>query len=274
MVKPIISWVTESLKPYRDIQKQLEPMLQRSQILNGHIKQLQKHLDDIFNLKHQVSNFQYPEYFTQFKNIGEIIRKNLQETPHALVLLSKYGWYLNLECHPGLAGKLGKLIERDRIVEVDSYLTTYYTENLERIIDDLSTKYPDREPMFKDIHSSHNNKLYYTCIPCLLTQVDGICFDETTKKFFIKDKNNNWLPEIASLFTGVSGSVADAFLTPVFNSTPIHAHQNKLGEFPVQLNRHLIMHGIDKTYGTELNSLKCLSLLSYLSDMLSLLPDR
>jgi hypothetical protein len=235
---------------------------------------IQKSLENIDKISQVIADSPIQKYFEQFKNIGQEISEHLKKTPESLTLLANYGWYLNFDSGINLPNKLGQLIQEDKIEDVDEYLIEYYNENVDRMFNDLSNHFPERKEIFIQILASHKQKQYYLAIPCILAQIDGICFDSTTRKFFIKEKKNKdfkFLPEIAEEFANISSSVADAFSRPIFYQTPISSHESKLDNFPVQLNRHLIMHGLDKNYGNEKNSLKCMSLLFYLSDMLTLI---
>lgn len=235
---------------------------------------IQKSLENIKNISRVLADSPIQKYFEQFKNIGQEISEHLKKTPDSLILLANYGWYLNLDSGVSLPNELGQLIREEKIEEVDEFLIEYYNENMDRMFNDLSNHFPERKEIFIQILESYKQKQYFLVIPCVLAQIDGICFDSTTRKFFIKEKKNkdlSFLPEIAEEFANITSSVADAFSRPIFYQTPISSHESKLENFPVKLNRHLIMHGIDKDYGNEKNSLKCMSLLFYMADMLTLI---
>jgi len=272
--------IDKILEPYRKIQKTVESY---QKLVNSVYQSLQVPLDsikkslEIIDYQNKiVGNSFIPKFVENFQDIGKRISENLKKTPEALMLLSKYGWYLNFESELYLPNQLGNLLKENKVEEVDQFLMEYYTENLDRILENLSTKYPDRKEIFAQIFSAHKEKKYFLSIPSILTQIDGICFDTTTKKYFVtekKDKKLKYLPEVATEFVNLSGSISEAFSMPILNQTAINSHESKIGDFPVKLNRHLIMHGVDKEFGTEKNSLKCLSLLVYLSDMLTLINE-
>jgi len=276
--------IDKILEPYRQIQKMFESQREKfkfaEEVRAKHesfvlpLISIQKSFENITKISQILADSSIQKYFEQFKNIGQKINEHLKKTPESLILLANYGWYLNFDSRFNLPNKLGQLIREDKIEEVDEFLIEYYNENIDRMFNDLSNHFPERKEIFIQILASHKKKQYYLTIPCVLAQIDGICFDSTTRKFFIKEKKNKdfrFLPEIAEEFANITSSIADAFSRPIFNQMPISAHESKLDNFPVQLNRHLIMHGIDKNYGDEKNSLKCISLLFYLSDMLTLI---
>lgn len=276
--------IDKILEPYRKIQKIFDSVQGFTDIANAAqaayqtfqlpLEEIRKSLEIIDNRNKIIANSIIPKYFEDFQEFGKRLSENLKKTPESLLLLSKYGWYLDFGSELYLPNQLGSLIKEDEVDKVDEILIEYYTENLDEILINLSAKYPDRKEIFQQIISGHKEQKYYLTIPCILTQVDGICFDITTKKYFItekKDKKFKYLPEVATEFANISGSISEAFSMPILNQTTINSHESKVEKFPVKLNRHLIMHGVDKEFGTEKNSLKCLSLLVYLSDMLTLI---
>jgi hypothetical protein len=156
---------------------------------------------------------------------------------------------------------------------LDTYLIKYFTDRFDKIIKGLCERHLERKEIFRQIETAHKNELYFVSIPSILTQVDGISYDYTKKMFFLKDKKNDYLPQIAGEITKISRLSMSTFLTPLTNQTPIMAHESILDEFPINLNRHNILHGIDKDFGNKKNSLKCISLLKYLSDILAELEN-
>lgn len=59
-----------------------------------------------------------------------------------------------------------------------------------------------------------------------------------------------------------------AFLKPLFEITSINMTMNQRGENFKKPNRHMILHGESISYGTCVNSVKVISLLNYVSNIL------
>jgi len=277
-------WIKKVTEPYRQMQKQMEKFTKlqskvmpfqftpiQQEYFTGINESFKKMIDPIKELQNSIAKLNFTpfqESLSQFKDIGIRIKENLDKMPHSLKLLANYGWFLDLETDSSFPNELGELIESNEIEKVNEYLMEYYIDNLEHIFDDLSIKYPDRKEIFKQIKIAHKEKLFFISIPTILTQIDGICYDSTTKKFFDKRKENNYLPEVTTELTNISNSIVKIFLTPILNQSTIIAHEKDLHKFPIKLNRNEILHGVDKNYGTEMNSLKCISLLKYMHDLL------
>lgn len=62
--------------------------------------------------------------------------------------------------------------------------------------------------------------------------------------------------------------IVDFLIGPIYKKGVLNAWEKELDEFPIRLNRHEIVHGVDVNYGTEVNSLKTLSLLAYVDTIL------
>ena len=67
-----------------------------------------------------------------------------------------------------------------------------------------------------------------------------------------------------------SDTFRHALLSPLSHSLPISASEYERDEYFNELNRHQVVHGESLDYGTEINSLKSISLLNYVTQVLRL----
>ena len=104
-------------------------------------------------------------------------------------------------------------------------------------------------------------------VPAFLIQADGICFDLINKQLYSKRKNIPALNEYAKSIA--SNALQSALLYPLTQPLPITASASERAEDFNELNRHQVIHGESIDYDTEINSLKAISLLSYVSCVLS-----
>lgn len=279
-----LEWIKKVTEPFRQMQKQMDDFKKiqplvipfqfakiHQEYFTGISESIKKMIDPIKELQNSIAKLNFTPFqksLVQLNEFGKRIKENYDRMPHSLLLLAKYGWFLDLDTDPSFPNELGELIESNEIEKVNEYLMEYYSDNLEQIFDDLTVKFPERKEIFNQIKIAHEEKLFFISIPTILSQIDGICFDCTTKKFFLKDKDNNYLPEVTTELSNISNSILKIFLTPILNQTAINARKKDLYKYPIQFNRHEILHGVDKNYGTEMNSLKCISLLKYMHDLL------
>lgn len=207
-----------------------------------------------------------------FENIGEILKAYEEQTPKHILLIAQHGWFIEIDVDLGMAAGIYNEIESGDYEKVDQRLISYYSENLELIFNTLVDRHKNREEILREILLAYNNRSYYTLIPTIFSQVDGICSDFTKEKFFMKENNkkskNRFLPKVTAELEKNEGGILEFYLSPLQNQTPIIAREEDLGKYPCKLNRHEIMHGVNTTYGTQINSLKAISLLKYISDLL------
>jgi hypothetical protein len=207
-----------------------------------------------------------------FKELGERLKEYAEKTPEYFLLIAQYGWFIDLDSELNFASKIAYRIQNDEIEKANELLVEYYKTNIDEIFKSLIKRHPNRKEIFEEILYSFKNNNHFTLIPTVLTQVDGICFDFTKKKFFIKD--NKHLPQVTSELEEVAGKFLVLYLSPLQNQTPIMVREQDIHKFNCHLNRHEILHGINTNYGIEINSLKVISLLKYISDLLTDLDNK
>jgi hypothetical protein len=166
-------------------------------------------------------------------------------------IFAKYGWYIPRFIEVRIVFDILKLFEEEKGEEANKILVKYFKQNLKEIQDDLIRLHPDRGNVIREAFLAHKKKLYFSSTILFLSQADGICdsiiFTESKLKKIKNKKESHHIVKVLS----ESNS-----LTSYYN--PITKNSN----FFSDLNRHGVMHGVSNDYGTELNSLKALSLLS------------
>lgn len=218
----------------------------------------------------------FPNPFEQFQSIFEDIQERIkiavEKTPESLVELSRYGWYIDLGFDFAEPIELYERITKGDIDYVDNYFIKYYNDKLKQIEYELCENYPSRAHIFSESFNCYKKGKYYATISLLLTQADGICYGKTKKLFFINNKQlakqKKYVPEVEEKIQRMSGGVIDLLLEPMKNSTVINDLTENISSYPVKLNRHAILHGMDTEYGTKVNCLKVISFVNYLNEML------
>ena len=253
------------------MQKVVVPALPLLKISEHRLSKFQKTFEEINRIYASIPKFQNPilEHLDTFKEIGERLVKYAEKAPESLLLIAQHGWFIDLESDPNLYSKVAHEIQDANLEGANQLLKEYYKDNMGQIFESLIIRHPNRKKILSQILSAYNNGNYSILIPSALTQVDGICFDLTKKKFFIKERKNNYLPQVTSELMKLNGTFLDLCLSPLQNQTPIMVREQDISRFPCHLNRHEILHGINVDYGTDINSLKVISLLKYISDLLT-----
>ncbi len=170
-------------------------------------------------------------------------------------VFAKYGWYIPRFIEMKIAFHILELFEEEKTEEANKILIKYFKQNLKEIQADLIRLHPDRANIINEAFLAHKKRLYFSSTILFLSQADGICdsiiFTESKLK---KLKNKKGSHHIVNVLLESNS------LTSYYN--PITKNSN----FFSDLNRHGVVHGVSNDYGTELNSLKALSLLSCVDD--------
>jgi hypothetical protein len=261
------------LEPYRQIQKMVEPF-QKLEAQMRPFNEVQKTFENIQKIYAPLKLIENPfqKQIEAFQQIGERLRLYAENTPKYLLTIARHGWFLDMDSELSFPSQVITEIEEGNIDEADRLLVEYYSESLDNIFSTLENRHPKRSLILKELKMLIDSNQYYAFIPQVFSQVDGVCFDFTKKKFFIKNRKT-YLPEVTQELEKSTGSFAELYLSPIKNQTPIMAREEDLKTFPCRLNRHEIMHGINTTYGSRLNCLKVLSLFKYVSDLLMLIDE-
>jgi hypothetical protein len=185
----------------------------------------------------------------------------------ALMELGQRGWYLDGEMGLSTPVEFARAISAGQIEETEVALEDHFTMRLDAIESEIAAAFPSRARILAAAFRAHKDGLYACSIPVFLTQMDGICMDVGKKYFFIKE---NKRPGIAGHVDQLSDNpLAAAMLAPLTEILPISAPPEARGPGFWQLNRHTVIHGESVDYDTKRNSLRAISLLNYVSQMLS-----
>ncbi|WP_418118288.1 hypothetical protein [Variovorax sp. 350MFTsu5.1] len=185
----------------------------------------------------------------------------------ALMELGQRGWYLDGEMALSTPFEFARAISEGRIEETEVALEDHFTTRLDAIESEIATAFPSRARILAAAFRAHKDGLYACSIPVFLTQMDGICMEVGNKYFFIKE---NKRPGIAGHVDQLSDNpLTAAMLAPLTEILPISAGPEARGPGFWQLNRHTVIHGESVDYDTRRNSLRAISLINYVSQMLS-----
>lgn len=203
-----------------------------------------------------------------FSEIGRIV-KEFQKLPPIIqkveILLAQSGWYLDAEIELDKIVRMYGILNQGHLDKIEGYLVKYYRENLKEIETTICQEHPKREKIIKCAFNAHGRKEYELAIPVFLAQADGIFADLMGMKLF---KSNGRIKSFLSKYE--LGGILNAFLSPLFDTFPISASEKKRTDQVNGLNRHQVLHGESTDYGTEMNSLKAISYLTFIANVV---PD-
>lgn len=195
------------------------------------------------------------------------IRDRASKAPDALVKLATYGWFLPMDTDIDFILELEELIDNKQEELLNQKMINSYKKSLGEIFNELAIYHPTRKHIWNELSSLYKNKQYASANIVILANADGISNDVTKKKFFMK-YGDRYLPQMEKVLSGRTYFAYNIFSAPIYAVIPINAHESDLKRFPIRLNRHEILHGADINHGTEINTLRLISFLKYLSDIL------
>lgn len=185
----------------------------------------------------------------------------------ALMELGQRGWYLDGEMGLSTPFEFARAISAGKIEETEVALEDHFTMRLDAIESEIGAAFPSRARILAAAFRAHKDGLYACSIPVFLTQMDGICMEVGNKYFFIRE---NKRPGIAGHVDQLSDNpLTAAMLAPMTEILPISAGPDARGPGFWQLNRHTVIHGESVDYDTRRNSLRAISPINYVSQMLS-----
>lgn len=200
-----------------------------------------------------------------FEGLNEAIEKMYELLPGASYELSKHGWFVDSYMSPGQIVELKELLLEDS-EKVDKWFINHFNKTrIREIKERLISNYPKREDILKRAFERHKKKDYISSIILLLAQADGIFNDETSNKFFnYKEKRKG----VKYISPENKNNLLDLLMEPMIIQTSINAQQDKICEYPIRLNRHEIIHGVDTNYSSKINSLKVVSFINYIDEII------
>jgi hypothetical protein len=203
------------------------------------------------------------EKFAEFhRQFSQVIVEHQRDLPHLLSVMVAQSWYPDFSLPiADLRAIEARAIAGD-LATIDSYLSEFFRRNAADVENRISEEYPDRKPVIAEAFSAYRTGNFVLAIPVFLAQADGISEALLSEHFFRSGKS---IPEAQKLLRdGRHNDYIRLLLFPLVQSGTIRDHTSTLHGKTDYLNRHAIMHGMDLSYGTEINALKCISLLAYL----------
>jgi hypothetical protein len=178
-----------------------------------------------------------------------------------VALMAENGWYPNWFTFFYTPSKESNTLDELMVM----HLNDNWNEITSKIIEFCPTRNHILENAF-DLHKSGN---YIAAMPLFLSQADGICCESLVKSFLFTgnevENNINKLVDSGQIKTDI---FTEIFLEPFkiknhHNAGVSKSSQSAKSKAP---SRNGILHGHRKhlDYGTEINSLKCFSLLSFI----------
>ena len=198
--------------------------------------------------------------------ILEWLEKQPEIDRESLIKLAEIGWFPDLGMHLDNLPQVVQAANEDPS-QAETIAIDFLRARVDAIESELAQSYPKRSHLFRDAFEAHREGKYNLSIPVLLAQCDGIFWEASTKILFRKKDREtvacDYIRKVAS------EEFMEAMWTPLTISAPLWISQRERSESFDGLNRHQVIHGESVDYGTQTNSLKAISTLSYLRCLLT-----
>jgi len=257
---------------YKDFGKSIERLQEQIRFPDDFKTTIERLVKNISEFKQNKVEINFD--FEAFKSIGKILDEYNQSVSGHTLLISKHGWFIDLIAPIDLPAKSYSLFNSGDIKEGNKLIGDYYDEYIDDVFDTLKKRHKRRKLILDEILQGYKEKKYRLIIPCIFSQIDGISNDFTKMAFFKKETNNKHLPKITPLIEAETEGFLKLYISPLQNQTPIMVNEKYLDDFPCKFNRHQVIHGSSVSYGNKTNSLKAISFLKYLSDILTSLKSK
>lgn len=151
---------------------------------------------------------------------------------------------------------------------LDELMIMHFNANWDEITQKIIELCPNRAHILETAFSLHKSGNYIASIPLFLAQADGICCESLKSFLFTGNSTEEKIKELIESGEIEANMFTDIFLEPFKLSNHHNAGISKSSaQAKIKApNRNGILHGHRKhlDYGTEINSLKCFSLLSFI----------
>jgi hypothetical protein len=200
-----------------------------------------------------------PEFLEQVRLFFIYLKHLPEQQRKAWISAAEYGWYIN-EAIPILS--LCE-VSKDKNA-LDRFMIEHIEENWGFITENILNAYPYRRRILECAFQLHIEERYIASIPLMISQADGICAESIGHHLFTdREERESKLKELATNADSFIGILSEIFAQRTQFSAGISKYSaSKKALAP---NRNGILHGSHRhlDYGTKINSLKSLSLLSF-----------
>lgn len=193
--------------------------------------------------------------------------KEFNKLSHSLFIdLARIGWHYNSAGSIGDIVKIKILLNANDIESINKLMIKQIKNDYKILKKQTLELFNTKKEILKRGFTAYEKKQYEYSILIFLTQTDSICKQLTGLRLFGRDQKQAKTKKFADKHFDET-SIVSATLQPLADVGEINKDESAyiVGEF----NRHKIIHGDETEYGTTINAHKMLSLIFYLSTLVS-----
>lgn len=184
-------------------------------------------------------------------------------------IMGSQGWFMGLDAPFVGQMEVVEALRKGDCETADKALKAYYQKKAPQLLSKLKDRYPGRSEIWDASFKAHFRGEYILSIPVFLAQADGLWQEGMGHKLYKKKTGNKiYSKEVKTR------QLSDILLASLEPALPINLDYDPLLAEFTNLNRHQVLHGKSINYGTELNSLKAISLLDFVADVVEFAVER
>lgn len=188
-------------------------------------------------------------------------------TRELLAYLANEGWFFDPEMGLSDIYKLKHFRDAKNFSGIADYLVTHFNSRKHEIKESLISSFPHRRYILHDAFAAHERQEYNLSTPIFIIQADGICKELTGANLVLKEDGK---PKVARVIRETfKDDFESSFIYPLTQPLKLCESEKQRDCSVATLNRHTVLHGEAIDYGTEINSLKSISLVNYVGSFLS-----
>ncbi|CAM3008554.1 hypothetical protein [Legionella worsleiensis] len=235
---------------------------------------------------------EFSEYFEKLrKNREEFIENISKQSDYSAGLimnvlspfLAKRGWFItggefSFKGLKALATAIQNTNDTDKNLadtqekELENFFIDHITSLSKTYQEEILLTWPHRKKIIESAFKAHQESIYELSVPVFLSQSDGIC-EEIFGSYLFTDHNGKLYDVVENKINEVpnKSNLRKSFVQLLIIKNEMRTKTsdrdiNKIIDpFYCPVNRHGVLHGLDVDYGNRANSLRCISLLSFLT---------
>lgn len=191
--------------------------------------------------------------------------------PQQLKTLADNGWFVSGNHTPlAVIFPLANMFQSGQAEQANQHMCALIEEHLQSTEDMLVDDFPHRAGILKKAFGALRARDYELSIPVMLAQADGIgreIIAAKIPKFSLTSKQEKFRNAIENFISNNAGGslyTSDIFEL-ILEDIPLNMSEGNAMLRPSVLNRNAILHGADTGYATELNALRAVSWIDYVS---------
>lgn len=211
-------------------------------------------------------SFDFKTFLAPLEDLGAALRTLPERTRVVATKAALRGWFIGPLIPLSATRDLEGLEDGEAI---DTLFAEHYRLDWTEVEQLVLERLPARSHLLGEAFAAHRERRYALSIPVFLAQAEGLCDDAlkgrghlfSTKEARVQERIRLMEDLLAQEDSGFVQAILEPLKAALPSSAPIHLWEVSRDT----LNRHAVLHGRDTDYATELNSLRCISLIDSLT---------